>query len=161
LGCSYGRPKEIQGTQRWIQVLQSGVHGLKTTQGASITWISTNEKFQAVLAELNKMRFSEKPAPPLEVNFEQYCVLLFEMGRQSTAGYALALNETDSLIMNGKAVVSVIWQTPLQGAAVAQVLTNPFLLLKQKKIDLKEIIIVDQENQIIFTTSVPEECNAR
>jgi hypothetical protein len=134
---------------------------LKTTQGASITWITSSEKFRAVLAELNKMQFSEKPSPPLEINFEQDCVLLFEMGRQTTAGYALALNEADSFISNGKAVVSVIWQTPSQGAAVAQVLTNPYLLLKQKKIDFQKIMIVNQENRILFTASVPEECHTR
>lgn len=160
-GCGQQRLQGSPDGRPWIETLQSGIHGLKTTQGASITWIPTNEKFRVVLAELNRMQFSEKPAPPLEINFEQHCVLLFEMGRQSTAGYSLALNESDSLISDGKAVVSVIWQTPPQGAAVAQVLTNPYLLLKQEKLDLKKIIIVNQENQILFTTRVPEECNPR
>ena len=83
-------------------------------------------------------------------------MLLIEMGRRSTGGYSVTLGSHAAQVSDDTVVIHVVWNVPDTGAVLAQVVTSPYLLLKLAKGDYRRVVVVDQENEILFEIDVPE-----
>ena len=85
-----------------------------------------------------------------------YRVLLVRMGRKPTAGYGLACIPERSGLDGATAVVALEWSEPPPGQISAQVVTNPFVVLKISKPGYNRVKLVDQNDQTLFELAVDD-----
>ena len=90
----------------------------------------------------------------LEVDFNASRILLVRMGQKPTAGYSLKLDPESCSVFQQTAYISLIWSEPDPGMVTAQVITNPFILLKLSKGGYDVVKIVDQHAQTRFDLPV-------
>jgi hypothetical protein len=121
----------------------SALCGIESRE-ASVRWIATEEEYQAALAALDQGRLPGAAPAIAAVDFATHGVLLVQMGRRPTAGYALDLATEQVVTEGGVGVVRVNWVEPLEDAVVAQVLTSPCLLVSVRKEQLRSVKVVDQ-----------------
>ena len=156
LGCRAGQTQGNSDLQAWIQVIDSGIQGISIDRGPSVKWIDSPEQLQRVVAEFGKQRISQFPVFPADIDFHLYRMLLIEMGRRSTGGYSVTLGSHAAQVSDDTVVIHVVWNVPDTGAVLAQVVTSPYLLLKLAKGDYRRVVVVDQENEILFEIDVLE-----
>ncbi len=138
-----------------LDVIATGIYGLKTDSQASTRWITTTEAIQNIFAELDRRYLSKGTVSFTDINFDRCWVLLIEMGQKSTGGYSISLNKASSYVSDEKAVVCLNWDIPDKDVAVAQVMTSPYLLLKTIKGNYRKVVVVDQENHVLFEVDTP------
>lgn len=120
-------------------LLYQSSHCGREQSSAGIEWITTPERYREAFARASTGR--EATLPP--VNFGRAGVLLVEMGRKPTAGYAL---EPLRIEDDGSTVtVHTRWQNPPPDAMTAQVITSPCFLLRLPQADYAQIRVVDEQ----------------
>ena len=142
--------------QLWIESVHSGFNGVRTNPEPSVKWITQAEQYIAFMTTTNKHKLADNATSIPPVDFEGSWVLLIEMGKKSTGGYRLSLNKALSFLSNKTAVICINWDTPKNSAAVTQVVTSPYLMLRLLKGNFKKIVVVDQEEKTLFAADVPK-----
>jgi len=112
----------------------------------TVIWIADAETWRSWHGRITSARLPA-PAPPA-VDFSREGVLLLAMGSRSTAGYALSLAEESAIVRDGVLTVRVDWREPPSGALLAQVMTNPCLLVKMPAASFERIRVVDQQGRL-------------
>ena len=74
----------------------------------------------------------------------------------TAAGYSLKLDPESCSISQETAYISLVWIEPAPGMVAAQVITNPFILLKLSKGGYDAVKVVDQHEQTRFDLPVDE-----
>ena len=135
-----------------IHTLLAGVH-MAGNQGTepSAEWILSRQALQKIFSDAASHTLPASAAETTaEVDLAAYRVLLVRMGLKPTAGYSLHCLPERSGLDGATAVVAVQWSTPPPGQAGAQVVTNPFVLLKISKRGYNRVKVVDQNDQTLF-----------
>ena len=84
--------------------------------------------------------------PPLPMfDFEHDLALLAFMGQRSTAGYAIEF-DSPAQVRGGVAYVRVVEQTPPPGAALATVITSPYVMARLRRGEFGAVKFIDSED---------------
>lgn len=149
--CGMGQRGNSPPPELGVDVLFTGTQGGGNHQEPSAEWITSREELDQLL---NKLSAGQLPAQDLnkttEIDFSASRVLLVRMGQNPTAGYRLKLDSESCMISQQTAYISVIWSEPDPGMVAAQVITNPFILLKISKGGYESVNVVDQHGQKRF-----------
>lgn len=82
-------------------------------------------------------------------DFEGAAVLLVAVGQRPTAGYEVELAAPRAPVKDGVALVRVAVRAPPPGAMVAQVLTNPCLVVALPRAGLGEVKVADAAGALL------------
>ena len=80
-------------------------------------------------------------------------LLLISMGQQSSAGYSLALLSTTAPLVDGVVSLQVAWNSPPADMMVAQVVTEPCLVLGLKRQTYEGVQVLDAHGKVKMTLS--------
>jgi len=128
--------------------------GLGHSEGAS--WISDEKDLESALDKLGRQRLGAGMTVFPEIDFNHEGVLLIRMGLKYTGGYGIELANDKVSLRNGLAVVKVNWIEPDKDAVLAQMINNPFIMIKLTGKGFKRIQVTDQNNIIRAETTVKE-----
>lgn len=78
---------------------------------------------------------------------DELLLVAISRGEQPTAGYGMSLDEVRR--RDGTAVIHVQWQTPEPGAALAQMITHPCLVVGLPRDGIQRIEAVDQTGETL------------
>lgn len=118
--------------QVYFEVLYQSIQCSGIDSSARITQIKSQPVYDSFLLRLTR-NIHEKHSIFLEtpdIDFTKYMVLLVEMGKQSTAGYALESSELPARISNRRLDIELNWIEPVPGSITVQIITSPCLLLR-------------------------------
>jgi hypothetical protein len=167
VACGHPRaPQAGGGTgSAWSrhELVATAVHvGSRCGSGseAGARFIAAKEEYRAVLHRLGATVLSAQPTEPPAIDFEREGLLLVEMGRRPTAGYALGLADQHVTVEDGVATLRVEWREPPRGSIQAQVITAPCLLARLARRGIREVRVVDESGVVRATTLVPAPRNA-
>lgn len=152
-GCWPSQEKGAGDNFNPAEFLCSGVYGARTAQNPSAMWITNRTLLEQVYSLLNKRQLQDGEALP-DIDFDVYGVLLLEMGQRPTGGYDIDFVPSLSRVINKQAVIYISWNTPDKGVLLTQAMTSPFLMLKIYRADITSIVVVDQDEQLLFEIPV-------
>lgn len=92
--------------------------------------------------DLNTYLRSQPPADAAMLKHER--VFMINMGMRGTAGYSLDLAQPPARLEGQVLTISIVWREPAPGSMVAQVITQPCLIVAVKKDKYREVRAVDQ-----------------
>lgn len=115
-----------------VESLTAGARCGDTQMG--VRWLSRGDIYQ---------RFAD----------DDHYLLLVSMGQQSSAGYSLTLLSTTAQLIDGVVSLQVAWNSPQADMMVAQVVTEPCLVLALKRQAYEGIQVVDSHGQLKMTLS--------
>jgi hypothetical protein len=104
------------------------------------TWLDSPDALATAWRRARSSTFGATDAPP-EVDFERFGVLLVEMGRRPTAGYAVSLADPEVELADGTAGVTVAWNEPAADAVTAQVVTSPCTFIRLPRGDYDTVTV--------------------
>ena len=155
--CGMGQRGSVPPPELSVDVLVARTQGVDSRPEASAEWVASREELEQLLVG---QKASQMPAqdlkPALEVDFAVSRILLVRMGQKPTAGYSLKLDPESCSISQETAYISLVWIEPAPGMVAAQVITNPFILLKLSKDGYDAVKVVDQHEQTRFDLPVDE-----
>ncbi|NWG11099.1 protease complex subunit PrcB family protein [Candidatus Bathyarchaeota archaeon] len=94
----------------------------------------------------------ESPCP--EINFAEKIVVCAFMGMRPTTGYKISV---EKMWTDGEKIhVEITKRGPLEGLAVSQVLTQPYVFVSIDKVDEEIILHVTDENGGVTQYTLPE-----
>jgi hypothetical protein len=117
-------------------------------------WITDEKGFVSALNMINGLKLGGSAVSAPGVDFGHYGVLLVRMGRKPTSGYGIELASKEVDVQNQTAVVKVRWIEPARGAILAQMITNPCLMIKIAKGSYTSIRVVDQNGIVRAETKM-------
>ncbi len=120
-------PRQVE-----VESLTAGARCGDTQMG--VRWLSHGDIYQ---------RFAD----------DDHALLLLSMGQQSSAGYSLTLSSTTAPLVDGVVSLQVAWNSPPEDMMVAQVVTEPCLILALKRQPYEGIQVVDAYGKIKMTLS--------
>ncbi|PCH60809.1 MAG: hypothetical protein COC05_03140 [Gammaproteobacteria bacterium] len=94
---------------------------------------------------IDKSQLNDLP----QVDWSNKIVLLLAMGQKPSAGYAVSLAKSKSLVNNNVLSIEVNWQQPAADSFQAQVITSPCLLLAVPRHGYRSISVVDHSESLI------------
>jgi PrcB C-terminal len=153
-GCWFTQKSSTGNDTTDVELLHSGVHGNRTPEEPSATWITNLADFEHINAALNKHKMEGGSTLP-NVDLQTHGLLLLEMGQKPTGGYAIHFDPQRSRVIENKVVIHVDWNSPAEDMVVTQALTSPFVIIKIPKADIDSIHVFDQDNHRLFELSVP------
>jgi len=115
-----------------VELLTAGARCGDTQMG--VRWLSRGDIYQ---------RFAD----------DDHYLLLVSMGQQSSAGYSLTLLSTTAQLIDGVVSLQVAWNSPQADMMVAQVVTEPCLVLALKRQAYEGIQVVDSHGKLKMTLS--------
>jgi hypothetical protein len=148
-GCWLVQQEPSAAGSNPAELLNKGVYGSRTLHDASATWITDRMALEEVYSALNKRQLKNDETLA-DMDFEAYGVLFLEMGQQQTGGYTIDFVPSLSRVVNGQAVIKILWNTPNEGAYVTQAMTSPFMLLKINLAGITSIRVVDRDEETLF-----------
>ena len=155
--CGMGQRGNVPPPELSVDVLLAGTQAIDSHLEASAEWIASREELEQLL---DGLKASQMPAqdlkPALEVDFAISSILLVRMGQKPTAGYSLKLDAESCNISQETAYISLVWVEPAPGMVAAQVITNPFILLKLSKGGYAAVNVVDQHKKTLFDLPVAD-----
>ncbi len=80
-------------------------------------------------------------------------LLLISMGQQSSAGYSLTLLSTTAPLVDGVVSLQVAWNSPPADMMVAQVVTEPCLVLALKRQTYEGVQVLDVHGKLKVSLS--------
>ncbi len=86
---------------------------------------------------------------------DDHQLLLISMGQQSSAGYSLTLLSTTAPLVDGVVSLQVAWSSPPADMMVAQVVTEPCLVLALKRQAYDGVQVVDSHGKFKVKLSRP------
>lgn len=120
-----------------VESLVAGGHCGDVDMG--VRWLSRGDIYQ---------RFSD----------DDHYLLLISMGQQSSAGYSLTLLSTTAPLVDGVVSLQVAWNSPPADMMVAQVVTEPCLVLALKRQTYEGVQVLDAHGKVkmMLSRSSPE-----
>ncbi|VAW89670.1 hypothetical protein MNBD_GAMMA18-1655 [hydrothermal vent metagenome] len=115
-----------------VESLTAGARCGDTEMG--VRWLSRGDIYQ---------RFAD----------DNHHLLLISMGQQSSAGYSLTLLSTTAPLVDGVVSLQVAWNSPPADMMVAQVVTEPCLVLALKRQTYEGVQVVDSHGKPKMTLS--------
>lgn len=109
--------------------------------GPSARWIGDEAGLRSALFGGASIGGAGVAPPPVNLSTEG--VVLVSAGTRPTAGWTIALGEEAVALADGVATIVVRIDGPAAGAIVAQVLTNPCLLVRLPREGIGEVRVVD------------------
>ena len=145
-GCSRALSSDPATETVPLTVLGSGPVADAVDMQPGALWIKDRNQLPALMDRLPGGRLIQRRADGLaDIDFAEADLLLIWMGRKRTGGYALDAVGDRAAIENRSAIVPVRRIEPPQGAVVAQMITNPYLLLRIGEGAFDTITIVDPD----------------
>ena len=145
-GCSRALSSEPATETVPLTVIGSGPVADTADLQPGALWIRDRNQLQALMNRLPGGKLIQRRADGLaDIDFAAADLLLVWMGRKRTGGYALDAAADQAVIENRSAIVPVRRIEPPQGAVVAQMITNPYLLLRIGEGAFDTITIVDPD----------------
>ena len=137
----------MQISDKPLFVLHSSSQCATPTTEPSATWLNNHAAVADFYARLDHQQIGLERRLPA-IDFDEAGVLLIEMGRRTTGGYALALAEP-SIELDGKtASITLNWQEPVPGSIVTQALSSPCLLIQVPRGEYTMIHLLDQSGKL-------------
>lgn len=123
--CAPGQTSDFN-VPNWEVVKQSAQCGSAKPEAR---WLTDNDSLQAAWADRTTLGGTPTQLPP---SFPNHWLLYLSSGQKSTSGYSLTLNDVqrgDSATLK----LDVHWLKPLPDRMVAQMITQPCLILALEK----------------------------
>ena len=152
-GCWLTQHESIGAQSNPAELLRKGVYGSCTLYDASGSWVTNPMALENIYAALNKRQLKDGVVLP-NIDFEKYGVLFLEMGQRPTGGYTIDFSPSLSRVIDKQAIIKISWNMPQEGLLLTQAVTSPFILLKIYRADITSIIVVDQNEKILFEIPV-------
>lgn len=131
-----------------LEVIYTSAHCNSGEKRVTVSWISGPETLRLAMGGgRGPVLGAERAAPPIDFRAEG--VLRVGIGLKTSAGYGFDKKEVVACIENGTATVRLALTTPPAGALVAQVLTDPCLLIRMPRGNYSRILVVDQQGQLL------------
>ncbi len=143
-GCSGMAPRDSREIP--VEVLHRGLHCGEGAKGPTVGWIASGAEWTWRLQRMERERLGDET--PARVDFRERSVVLAAMGRRPTGGYALDLAGPTARVVDGVLEVTVDWVEPTAGAAVAQVLTDPCLVVSVPAGEYRGLRVRDKTGQV-------------
>lgn len=153
--CGMGQRGNAPAPELSVDVLLTGTRGIDSHPELSAKWVTSREELEQMVEGQKALQMPAQDVKlALEVDFNASRILLVRMGQKPTAGYSLKLDPESCSVSQQTAYISLIWTEPDPGMVTAQVITNPFILLKLSKGGYDVVKIVDQHEQARFDLPV-------
>ena len=97
-------------------------------------------------------QYPAKTLPQLlgAIDFEQSAVFSISMGQQPSSGYGIELNKNLTTVQEGSLSIPVNWQKPSPNIMVAQIITNPCIIITVPAGDYRTVTVRDQHGYIVL-----------
>jgi hypothetical protein len=155
--CGMGQRGSALPPELSVGVLLAGTQGIDNHQEASAEWIASREELEQLLAGQKARQLpAQDQSAAFDIDFNVSRILIVHMGQKPTAGYSLKLDPDSCSISQETAYISLVLIEPAPGMVAAQVITNPYILLKLSKGDYDAVKVVDQNDQILFNLPVED-----
>ena len=153
-GSGLNQPPASQVSEA-MRVLYRGIQCPATQAGIQI--IRDADAWSEWQSQRQKMSFSAEKdtanAAP-DLNFGQISVIVISMGQRTTAGYSVDVAD-GSVTLNGTTLtVNTVWQEPLAGAILPQVVTSPCVAITDSNTQYDSIKITNQNGDIVIEQSI-------
>ncbi len=89
------------------------------------------------------------------VDFEQFGVLVVEMGQQRSAGYGFETREVTAYVENKTAIVRLTFHRPAPGSVTAQIMTSPWVMIRLPAGPFRSIRVEDQAARFLTRIALP------
>lgn len=152
--CAAASAENASPADLCASVLANGQQCLPAPDALTITWVDTPNALDRFLGRCHAHRLGATPPPLPAVDFDRFRVLALEMGQKPSAGYGFDSKKVTAILKGQSAIVRVTCQRPLPGAMTAQVLTNPWVLIRLPVGAYDRIRVVDQDNQQLAQIAV-------
>jgi len=155
--CGMGQRGSAPPPELNVDVLLARTQGADSRLEASAKWIASREALEQLLVGQKAGQLpTQDLKPALVVDFAASRILLVRMGQKPTAGYSLKLDPGSCNIAQETASISLVWSEPAPGMVTAQVITNPYILLKLSKGGYDNVKVVDQHKKTLFDLPVAD-----
>lgn len=156
LGCGQQFRNDPLPEPLTVELLDTGIQGPGTDSQASAQWITSRDQLRRVTAGLKQHRVDNRAAAVPPVDMDRFYLLWIQMGLKTTGGYSISLDTACSHVSKGKAILCLNWRTPPVNAALTQVMTSPYALLKLIKAGYESVVVMDQEQRVLFEMGTPD-----
>ena len=137
-----------------VTVMASGQQCLPAPDTWTVSLIDTPKALDRYLSRCRSHRLGATPVSLPEIDFDRYCALALEMGQKPSAGYGFDTKKVTARLQGQAAMVGVTCHRPLPGAMTAQVLTNPWILIRLPVGPYHQVKIVDQNDRQVAQIEV-------
>ncbi len=152
-GCWLTQHESIGANSDPAELLHKGVYGSRTLYDASASWVTNPIALENTYAALNKRQLKDAVVLP-NIDFEKYGVLFLEMGQRPTGGYTIDFSPSLSRVIDKQAIIKISWNMPQEGLLLTQAVTSPFILIKVDRANITSIIVVDQNEKLLFEIAI-------
>lgn len=130
-----------------VTVMANGQQCLPAPDTWTVSLIDTPEALDHFLSRCRSHRLGATPVPAPKIDFDRYRAVALEMGQKPSAGYGFDTKKVTARLKGQSAMVGVTCHRPLPGAMTAQVLTNPWILIRLPVGPYHRVRIVDQDDR--------------
>ncbi len=150
-GCWFTQQSQGMGSSNSAraELLLKGTYGIRPDEEPAATWIKDQATLNTLYQNLNA-RQSGKSVDIPQIDFNNFGILLLEMGQKPSGGYSLNFDPSKTRVDDGMLLVHVSWNVPADGMTVSQAVTSPFVLLKLNYLSISSILAVDQNSRSLF-----------
>lgn len=138
-----------------VEVVYRGTQCSGPEKGPSAEWVLDAGHLSFIYSRLNRHIISPKVSRPPEVDFSSSVLLLVDMGRVPSAGYAIDLADSAVPVVRETAGISILWVEPAPGSVRAQVIGSPCLILKLPKTGYTSASLTDQNEKVFLKLLLP------
>jgi len=105
-----------------------------------VRWIENLQQYQTLTGVAG--------AEHLLSEMQERQLLLVSMGQRSSAGFYLALSESQAQLQDGVVHLSLAWHSPAPGQMTAQMITHPCLLVALPRHAYQGVKVYDQQGEL-------------
>ena len=136
-----------------VTTLESGVNSGRIETALRFLVISQLEAFDEFYGQIASLRLPKPPTPV--VDFATHRVVVALMGRKPTAGYGIRFSESAQQ-QDRTIEVQVLRISPAEGAILAQVVTNPYVIAVVARDSYAKVTFVDESGAVLACIDAPE-----
>ena len=136
-----------------VTTLEAGVISGRIEAGLRFLVISELEAFDEFYGQIASRRLPRPPAPV--VDFATHRVVVALMGEKPTAGYGIRFAES-ARQQDRTVEVQVLRTSPAEGAILAQVVTNPYVIAIVARDGYTNVTFVDESGAVLARLEAPE-----
>lgn len=154
VGCVAVHAVCAQATRRLsVTTLEAGVNSGRTGTESRFLIISKPEVFDEFHGQTASLRLPRPPTPV--VDFATHRIVVAVMGEKPTAGYGIRFAESAQR-QDRTIEVHVLRTSPAQGAALAQVVTNPYVIAIVARDGYTSVTFVDESGAVLARVDTRE-----
>lgn len=137
-----------------VEVIAAGGQCFPAPETWTATWISSSRQLQETLSRCRANRIGAVAEEAPSIDFDRFGVLAVEMGERPSAGYGFEAGEATAFVENQTATVRLVHNRPPPGAATAQVMTAPWILIRMPLCAYREIRVTDQDGRTLTRAAI-------